>query len=1303
MKSTWIFRRLRRTASVTTIFCVAGLPMAAPATTVILNPVADTFIVSSAPDNNVGGDTGFTAGLDGAAGVRRGLFRFDVSSIPPGSTVTSAVLTLTVIKVPGAGGVSSTFDLARLLADWGEGNKISSFPNVGAAATAGEATWNSRLHGTAAWSFPGALADAEPPPSASTFVSGLGTYTWSSPAVVSNVQAWVDDPAQNRGWLLKSQNEATARTVREFGTRESASPAVLTVGYETAPASNTAPSVSITAPTNGATFLAPATVAIDASASDTDGTVTNVEFFAGTNSLGSDPTGPAYSVSADLFPGPHVLTAVATDDDGLSTTSLPVSITVSNVILANPIAERIPKGDVLVELRTVADGMASPLGMAAPNDGSGRMFVYDQDGRVWIVTAAGRSATPLLDVRSRLVTLGAYDERGLLGFALHPNFPAASLVYTYTSEPVAGTADFQNGLGAANNHHSVIAEWRIDTGNSNQVDVSTRREILRVDQPQGNHNGGAMQFGPGGYLYIAFGDGGASHDVGAGHVPGGNGQDVNNIWGALIRIDVDAKTSANGQYGVSTDNPFVGADGLDETYAYGFRNPFAFSFDRLTGDLYLGDVGQGKVEEIDVVTAGGNYGWNLREGAFWFDGAGNVVAAPVRPAPPGLIDPIAMYDRDDGQAVIGGYVYRGGALPALAGRYVFGDWGSFTRPSGRLYYLDETNGVKELLLGLDDRPMGLWLKGWGQGTDGELYVFGSKMLGPHGATGRMLKLVGASKRTDFATISLASTTQVTMAWAGGAGPFAAQRRQAMLDLLWHDAAMTTGATQSASAAPAQGFFRVNDTFRQEPVPLSAWLAGDFEVPAVATPASGRGLFLLDGNTLTFSLSYAGLSGAATAAHLHGPAGVGTNASALINLQPFNGGAFGTSGTLSGVLVLSDAQKAHLLGGQVYVNVHTPSNPGGEVRGQVVPVLHQVDLSGNNERPTPVVTSGRGMGTLLLVGNELGINLTYSGLSTSASAAHIHGPADADTHAGVLVNLADKADGGFGAKGSFSGTVMLNPSQLRATLRGETYINLHTPNHPGGEIRGQVYAKPSAVPLSVSLSGLAERPVPVTNSASGSGVFMLEGGLLTFNLQYASLSSPATGAHLHGPASISETAGILVDLAPFNGGTFGTNGTLSGSVLLTPQQRNHLLNGQVYVNVHTAANPAGAIRGQIAPVAMMSHLSGGNERPTAVATPGYGLGVMALSRSTLHFEVAYDDLTGTASGAHIHGPASLFGTAGVLVDLAPFNGGSFGASGALQGATVLAPDPLGFVLDGQTYINVHTPGNPAGEIRGQIQR
>jgi len=646
------------------LFCAASAAIlvwsgVAGAETATFNVAADTFINSGHPNNNAGSTGWFDAGRDGLGGTRRGLFRFDVSSIPAGATITSAEVQLTVNKVPGHGAVDSTFDLFRLQADWNEGSKGG---NRGATASTGEATWNARMRNTENWTSPGAKDDAVATASASADVDATfnAKYSWSGAGVVDDVQFWVDNPSQNFGWLLANRAESTSRSVRGFASRENGNSArigTLVVDYTTAPPPNPVP-------------------------------------------------------------------------------------------IENPIPESIVKGDITVELKPVVDGLTAPLGMAVPDDGSGRMFVYDQAGLAWTVTEdAGRLPKPLLDVSSRLVQLGRYDERGLLGLAAHPDFMQFPFIYTYTSEPIDGPADFVNVMpeGVQNNHQSVIAEWLIYPDHPNRVDPNSRREILRIDEPQSNHNGGTLRFGPDGYLYISLGDGGRANDVADGHVPGGNAQSIQRIYGKVIRIDVDGSNSANGQYGIPADNPFVGQDAVQEIFAYGLRNPYTYSFDSLTGDLYLGDAGQNNIEEVDLIVNGGNYGWNIKEGSFWFDSVtdniGSVVTDPVRPVPPDLIDPIAEYDHDEGSVVVGGYVYRGTQIPALEGRYVFGDWGSFRAPSARLFMLDPNFVIEELRIGLADRPTGFWLRGFGQDANGELYVFGSTVLGPNGDTGQMFKLV----------------------------------------------------------------------------------------------------------------------------------------------------------------------------------------------------------------------------------------------------------------------------------------------------------------------------------------------------------------------------------------------------------------------------------------------------------------------------------------------------------------------------------------------------------------------------------
>jgi len=433
--------------------------------------------------------------------------------------------------------------------------------------------------------------------------------------------------------------------------------------------------------------------------------------------------------------------------------------------LEDPIPGSIEQGAVAVDLETVASGLAAPLEMKSAGDGTDRLFIVDQAGRVYILSGGEIEAEPFLDVSGRLVTLGIlgthdendYDERGLLGLAFHPGFadpasPGYRKVYTYTSEPVSGAADFTTPAlpdGVDFDHQSVVAEWNVDAADPNRVDPDSRRAILRVDQPQFNHNGGMMVFGPDGYLYIAFGDGGAANDSGDGHGEDGNGQNTSTVHGSILRIDPvspSASTgsanpvSANGAYRVPAGNPFAATDGLDEIFAYGFRNPYRFSFDSVTGRLIVGDVGQNDIEEVNIVVAGGNYGWNLKEGAFRFDPDAGEVYEDTSGLPADLVDPATQYDHDEGRSIIGGYIYRGGAISDLAGMYVFGDFStSFTSPAGRLFYTNLDNGV--IYEFVTDNPVDYFIKGFGIDDSGEIYVLASANLGPYGTGGVVLRIV----------------------------------------------------------------------------------------------------------------------------------------------------------------------------------------------------------------------------------------------------------------------------------------------------------------------------------------------------------------------------------------------------------------------------------------------------------------------------------------------------------------------------------------------------------------------------------
>jgi hypothetical protein len=224
------------------------------------------------------------------------------------------------------------------------------------------------------------------------------------------------------------------------------------------------------------------------------------------------------------------------------------------------------------------------------------------------------------------------------------------------------------------------------------------------------------------------------------------------------------------------------------------------------------------------------------------------------------------------------------------------------------------------------------------------------------------------------------------------------------------------------------------------------------------------------------------------------------------------------------------------------------------------------------------------------------------------------------------------------------------------------------------------------------------PDPADSIGSGLGTFHVEGDVLTFAISYVNLSGTATAAHIHGAASTTETAGVMIDLAPFNGGAFGESGVFAGSVTLSPEQKQIVQDGKSYVNIHTVDNPGGEIRGQIAPGFTKVSLSGASARPNPVSTSGKGQGTMFLQGRTLSINVKYEGLSGEATVAHIHGPAGKDEATGVLLDLSTFTGGEFGAAGHIAGTAELTTEQLSAVIDGNSYINIHTAANPSGELQ-----
>src|SRR5262245_25757968 len=286
--------------------------------------------------------------------------------------------------------------------------------------------------------------------------------------------------------------------------------------------------------------------------------------------------------------------------------------------ILDPVPEAIGPTPFAVRLVRVATGLTAPnWGIAAPGVLINRMFVTDQPGYVWSISIRTGERSLFLDAHDRIVPLGiagpgTFDSRGLLGLAFHPQYATNGLLYTYTSEPATVPPDFPLPDGVEATHLSVLTEWHVPSpGKADAVvDPASARVLMRVAFPAFDHSGGCLNFGPDRLLYVSIGDGGNGDAQVPGHSEQGNGQDTGKVLGKILRIDPLGRDSANGQYGIPHDNPFVGIPGsLPEIYAYGLRNLWRFSFDSETHLLYGNDVGQASVEEVDLIRKGGNYGW----------------------------------------------------------------------------------------------------------------------------------------------------------------------------------------------------------------------------------------------------------------------------------------------------------------------------------------------------------------------------------------------------------------------------------------------------------------------------------------------------------------------------------------------------------------------------------------------------------------------------------------------------------------------------------------------------------------------
>lgn len=338
-------------------------------------------------------------------------------------------------------------------------------------------------------------------------------------------------------------------------------------------------------------------------------------------------------------------------------------------------------------LRTIAQGLESPVGIVDPGDGSGRLFIVEQTGKILLLKGGAVAPDPFLDISS---LVSGSSEQGLLGLAFHPDFASNGIfVIDYTDV----------------NGNTNIARYQVDSSNPDLADPGSAETLLYINQPFPNHNGGQVRFGPDGFLYIAMGDGGSQGD------PNGNGQNTGALLGKILRINID--NPADGKpYGIPAGNPFAdGANGAPEVFIYGLRNPWRFSFDA-EGGLYIGDVGQNEWEEIDYLPAGeqagANLGWNLMEGSHCY------AADPCDSN--GLVMPVFEYSHSvGGCSVTGGVVISGNIIPALDGVYVFGDY-----CSGLLWGLArDANGDWKAS---DPVETNLAISSFGQGPDGETYI-----------------------------------------------------------------------------------------------------------------------------------------------------------------------------------------------------------------------------------------------------------------------------------------------------------------------------------------------------------------------------------------------------------------------------------------------------------------------------------------------------------------------------------------------------------------------------------------------------
>jgi len=579
---------------------------------------------------------------------------------------------------------------------------------------------------------------------------------------------------------------------------------------------------------------------------------------------------------------------------------------------------------------------------------------------------------------------------------------------------------------------------------------------------------------------------------------------------------------------------------LDPTIPTGFA---PFNVQNIGGQLYVTYAKQ-DADKHDDVPGGGNGYVNI------FDTSGSLVRRLISNGALNSPWGLALAPTNFGPF--------SGAL--LVGNFGNGKINAFDPATGNLLgTLQDPAGNPITIQGL----WGLLFGNGGGGGDTRTLYFsagipGTNSIEDHGLLGSISAL-----SPTFSGVTDGAITEA-LSWVGGTAPFLLQKKASLSDPAWINVLTTTNRAVTLAKESDAGFYRLQGDTTNTVWPFTAYLDSASETPPTGEAGTGIAAVSLEGSNLTYYVSFSGLTGPATAGHIHAPATPLLSASVII---PFTVPA-ATSGTISGKVALTQDQITNLVNGLCYVNIHTAAHGGGEIRGQLVPLHMVVPMNGASEVPA-VPGNGTATGSLTFIGSHLFYSITYSGLSSSATAAHIHGPADPTIGAGVIVPLATPS----GTSGTISGSATLTPQNLAYLLAGQTYLNIHTINNGGGEIRGQIWP----IQFRVNLSGYTE--VPITPSAgTGSGIMNIISNKLSYNFSFTNLLGPAIAGHIHGPAGPTNTAAVIIPFVV----PAATSGSFSGTATLSSVQLYYMISGLTYANIHSTIYGGGEIRAQVVP-------------------------------------------------------------------------------------------------------------------------